>query len=171
MPTRPQLSVDPIEEVRRQWRKRDWEAADEVLAVGSVMRVQQILLRRLEEELKPYDLTFARYEALLLLVFSQHGSLPLGKMGERLLVHATSVTSTVDRLERQGYARRVAHPTDRRVILAEITDLGRKIALEATDRLAAARFGLSGWSHADLEQVSSLLRRIRTEHHDVVETP
>jgi DNA-binding MarR family transcriptional regulator len=169
VPNRPDLAVDPIEEVRRQWRRRDWAAADEVLAVGSVMRVQQILLKRLEDQLKPYGLTFARYEALLLLLFSQQGALPLGKMGERLLVHSTSVTSTVDRLERQGYVRRVRPPEDRRVVLAEITSLGRKVALEATEALSADRFGLPGWSETDLDALSRQLGRIRRENADIVE--
>ena len=55
-------------------------------AVTSVMRVQQILIARLNELLRPWSLTFPRYEALLLLFYSRAGSLPLGKMGERLQV-------------------------------------------------------------------------------------
>ena len=38
----------------------------------------------------------------------------MGKLSERLLVHPTSVTSTVDTLQRLGFVRRVPHPTDRR---------------------------------------------------------
>ena len=34
------------------------------------MRVQQILLARLNGLLEPFDLTFARYEALMLLFYS-----------------------------------------------------------------------------------------------------
>ena len=48
-------------------------------AVTSVMRVQQLWLSRLNDELKPFDLTFPRYEALMLLYFSRTGALPLGK--------------------------------------------------------------------------------------------
>ena len=40
--------------------------------------------------LRPYGITFSRYEALVLLTFSRRGSLPLSKIGERLQVHATS---------------------------------------------------------------------------------
>ena len=61
--------------------------ADHMAAVTSVMRVQQLLLSRVEDILKPYGLTFAAYEALRLLAFSRRGSLPMGKMGERLMVH------------------------------------------------------------------------------------
>ena len=71
-------------------------------AVTSLMRVQQLVLGRLDAILRPHGLTFARYEALVLLCFSSRGSLPLGKMGERLQVHPTSITSIVQRLEADG---------------------------------------------------------------------
>src|SRR5208282_1881291 len=55
-------------------------------AVTSIMRAQQILLAELDALLRPYELTFARYEALVLLTFSRRGALPLGVIGERLMV-------------------------------------------------------------------------------------
>ena len=94
-------------------------------AVTSIMRVQQILLARLNDELKRFDLTFPRYEALMLLYYSRRGSLPLGKMGDRLQVHRTSVTNIIDGLERSGFVRREPHERDRRTTLAAITDAGR----------------------------------------------
>ena len=132
------LSFDPIEEAGRQWR-RHWGPGmvAPMTAVTSVMRVQQLWLSRLNEELKPYDLTFPRYEALMLLYFSRSGALPLGKMGARLQVHPTSVTSLVDGLERLGYAERTPHPSDRRTTLATITETGRRVAEEATEALHA----------------------------------
>ena len=80
--------------------------ATEMVAVTSIMRVHQILMARLNELLEPFGLTFPRYEALMLLHFSRRGSLPLGKIGERLQVHRTSVTNTIDGLERVGLVRR-----------------------------------------------------------------
>src|ERR1044072_9359696 len=88
----------------------------------------------------PFDLTFARYEALVLLTFSRKGALPLGKMGERLMIHPTSVTNIVDRLEAQGLVKRRPHATDRRTTLAEITDEGRELVEEATRSVAQANF-------------------------------
>jgi hypothetical protein len=58
---------DPIAEAFRQWAARWPEQADRMAAVTSVMRVQQLLLARVEDVLKPYNLTFAVYEALRLL--------------------------------------------------------------------------------------------------------
>src|SRR6202789_1693546 len=88
-------SFDPIAEAHRQWSDRWPEQADHMAAVTSVMRVQQLLLSRVEDILKPYGLTFSLYEALRLLAFSRTGALPMGKMGTRLMVHPTTVTNAI----------------------------------------------------------------------------
>jgi DNA-binding MarR family transcriptional regulator len=130
-------------------------------AVTSLMRVQQLVLAELDELLRIHGLTFARYEALVLLTFSRKGSLPLGKMGERLQVHPTSVTSIVDRLERSGFVVRRPHPRDGRTVLAEITDTGRTLVEAATSDLVAARFALRGLDGSQLDGLTDLLRPIR----------
>jgi DNA-binding MarR family transcriptional regulator len=161
------LSFDPIAEAARQWRNH-WGArhAPPMSAVTSVMRAYQILIARLNEELEPFELTFPRYEALMLLYYSRNGSLPLGKMGARLQVHPTSVTNLIDGLEGAGLARRSPHPTDRRTTLAEITDRGRKTAFAATEALNAIRFGTKPLRKAELEKLSEILRRLRVAAGD-----
>jgi DNA-binding MarR family transcriptional regulator len=159
------LPFDPIDEAARQWGLR-WDAVDQMHAVTSLMRVQQIVLRQLDDLLRPHGLTFARYEALVLLTFSRAGALPLGKMGERLQVHATSVTSIVDRLESAGLVVRRRHPEDGRAVLAEITDTGRALVEAATADLVAARFALTAVDPDELRRLSELLRPIRREAGD-----
>lgn len=154
------LPFDPIDEAARQWGLR-WDGVPQMHAVTSLMRVHQLVLSRLDTVLKPHDLTFARYEALVLLAFTRRGSLPLGKMGERLQVHPTSVTPIVDRLESAGLVRRVPHPEDRRAVLAEITDSGRELVERATADLLEAGFGLSALGEDQLRGVSELLRPVR----------
>ena len=95
---RHRLPFDPIEEAAKQWATQ-WGEMPRMRAVTSLMRVHQLLLTELDELLRPLGLTFARYEVLVLLSFSRRGALPLGKIGERLQVHATSVTPLVKRLE------------------------------------------------------------------------
>ncbi len=82
-------------------------------AATSIMRVQQLLLARFDDVLRPHELTFARYEALVLLAFSRSGELPMGKIGERLMVHPTSVTNIVQRLEQQGLVEPPTEPAGR----------------------------------------------------------
>lgn len=162
-----QLPFDPIAEARRHWEER-WtkRAATEMVAVTSIMRVHQILMARLNEELERFGLTFPRYEALMLLYLSRRGSLPLGKIGERLQVHRTSVTNTIDGLEKIGLVRRVPHESDRRAVLAEILPEGRRVAEAATAALNDADFATEPLSGDDLEDLSRVLRTLRVAAGD-----
>jgi DNA-binding MarR family transcriptional regulator len=163
-PTR-QLPFDPIEEARRHWDDR-WPGGAPMAAATSIMRAQQIVLARVDEALKPFELTFARYEALVLLTFSRRGALPLGKMGERLMIHPTSVTNIVDRLEAQGLVRRADHPTDRRTTLCEITDEGRAVVDKATEAVTAVDVGIVGLSDREVAQLTAVLGKLRRQAGD-----
>ena len=154
------LPFDPIDEAARQWGRR-WSRVPAMHAVTSLMRVQQLVIGRLDAILRPHGLTFARYEALVLLTFSSRGSLPLGKMGERLQVHPTSVTSIVRKLESDGHVVRRPHPDDGRAVLAEITQRGRDVVEAATADLVGADFGLGVLDDDALARLSELLRPVR----------
>ncbi|MCW2850678.1 MAG: regulatory protein MarR [Nocardioides sp.] len=159
------LPFDPIDEAARQWGKR-WDGVASMHAVTSLMRVQQLVIGQLDAILKPHGLTFARYEALVLLVFSSRGSLPLGKMGERLQVHPTSITSIARRLEAAGHITRRPHPDDGRAVLAEITAEGRAVVEAATQDLVESGFALNAMSEPDLRALSELLRPLRRQAGD-----
>jgi len=153
---------DVIAEAVHQWSGH-WGRAPvpSMEAVTSLMRAQQILLQRLNGLLREHDLTFPRYEALMILYLSRRGALPLGKIGERLQVHATSVTNLIDGLERAGFVRRHPDANDRRTTLAVITDEGRAAAEAATAELNDARFCTEPLRRSDLEAISGALRRLR----------
>jgi DNA-binding MarR family transcriptional regulator len=156
------LGFDPIEEAKAQWSAR-WkpDVGDAMAAATSIMRAQQVVLAAVDGALRPFGLTFARYEGLVLLLFSRRGALPLGKMGQRRMIHPTSVTNIIDRLEEQGLVRRVPHPTDGRTTLAELTDDGRQLAKQATKAVNAVTFGLDSLSAEDLRQLVQITRKLR----------
>lgn len=164
------LPFDPIAEARRQWHER-WgeEHARPMAAVTSLMRAQQILLARLGELLRPLGLTFPRYETLMVLVFSRTGSLPVGKMGERLQVHRTSMTHMADRLEQAGLTTRESHAKDRRSTLITITPAGRELAVRATKILNEAGFAMDPLGDDQLEALTSVLGAIRRNEGDFVD--
>ena len=168
MGTKRKLPFDPIDEARRHWEGR-WGRGDAMAAATAIMRAQQIVLARVDAALRPLDLTFARYEALVLLRFSRTGALPLGKMGDRLMLHPTSVTNIIDRLEDQGLVRRVSHPTDRRTTLAEITDEGRKVVEAATEATSGVAMGMGSLSDRELDRITRLLRKLRVDAGDFPE--
>lgn len=170
MSQQPPLKFDPIERAGELWETNWPGEPDDVYhsmrAVTSVMRAHQILIAELDSMLRPYGITFSRYEALVLLMYSRAGALPLSKIGERLQVHATSVTNVIDRLEAAGLVHREPNPHDGRGTLAVITADGRAVATKATADLNAARFGMAALSGGELTQVYDLLRRLRLEAGD-----
>lgn len=156
------LPFDPVAEARRLWGEHGWaEVGGGMAAVTSLMRAQQIVAGRVEEVLRPHGLTFARYEVLMLLLFSRRGTLPLARIGDRLQVHPASVTNAVDRLEKQGLVRRLAHPTDRRATLAELTDAGRELATAATLDLNATVFADPGLTPDGVDRLVAVLTDLR----------
>jgi DNA-binding MarR family transcriptional regulator len=159
---------DPIAEAHRQWVRHGWStAADGMAMVTSVARVHQLLMERIDAVLRPFELTFARYEVLRLLSFVRSGSMAMTRLGTLLQVHPTSVTSAVARLEAQGYVERLRPEQDRRVILACITPAGRKIVERATTGLNASVFEQPGLASADLSSLTALLTAFRAKAGDV----
>ena len=169
MPPQP-LSFDPNAEARRQWDQRS-DQGPAMAAATSIMRAQQLVLAAVDHALAPFDLSFARYEVLVLLSFSRNGSLPMGKMGGRLMVHPTSITSTVDRLVEQGFVQRAGHPDDRRIVLAEITPEGRRVVAAATTAVEAAAFGLDAYADDELDALTAALRPLRLAAGDFTPAP
>jgi DNA-binding MarR family transcriptional regulator len=162
------LPFDPIARAAQLWEDRIGPS-ETMAAVTGLMRVQQIIQSAVDNSLKPHGLTFARYEALVLLTFARSPSLPMRVMGERLQLHPTSVTNIVDRLEKDGLVKRVPHPTDRRTTLVEITDSGRTRREQATDAVTAIDFGMTGLTGRQIEQLTELLTKVRKATGDFTE--
>ena len=128
-------------------------------AASALIRSAGAATNRIDQILHVSGLTFARYEVLLLLSWTRSGSMPLGRMRDRLLIHQAAVTNLVDRLEADGLVRRVPHARDRRTTLAEITSQGRKVVIPATRQIAAQlRLGISD---EQAEEVFALIQKLR----------
>jgi DNA-binding MarR family transcriptional regulator len=159
------LPFDPIDRAAELWAERIGPSST-MRAVTSVMRVQQILQAAVDAALKPHNLTFARYEALVLLSFARARKLPMRVMGERLQLHPTSVTNIVDRLQADGLVERIPHPTDRRATLVAITEAGTERLEEATKSVTEMDFGLVGLGAEDKDTLFALLGKIRAASGD-----
>ncbi|WP_168583494.1 MarR family winged helix-turn-helix transcriptional regulator [Gephyromycinifex aptenodytis] len=162
------LAFDPIRRAAVLWERR-WGRASSPQAMAtatSVMRVQQLLLAQFDAELADLGLTFARFETLVLLTFSREGRLPMSKVGQRLMVHPTSATNLVQRLQAQGFVERIPNPLDGRGTLAVITASGRERAEEGMQRLVAVGFGLSSLTGPERVELFRLLEKVRQGHGD-----
>jgi len=167
MPRNAPLPVDPIAEAKRQWIAHGWtDAATGVSVVTSIIRAQQLLLARIDATLKPFRLSFARYEMLRLLGFTREGRMPMASAIARLQVHPTSVTNTVDRLVRDGLVEREPHPGDGRAAMLVLTPSGRDLVGRATDALNSEVFSNPGLSGEDTVELVRILARFRKDAGD-----
>lgn len=155
------LEFDPIEEARRNWRSNGWGDGRAMVAATSVSRAHQILLAEINAALAPFGLTFSRFEVLALLYFSRRRMLPMGKIGTRLQVHPTSVTSLVNRLVQDGHVERLPHPTDRRTTLVKLTASGARVAPRCAAALEEIDFGLGTMTPGQLDDLASTIGVLR----------
>lgn len=160
--------MDLVAEARRNWVDNDLGEVEAMVAATSLARSHQIVLGRINSALSQFSLTFSRYEALALLSFARNGSMAMARMGERLQVHPTSVTSTIDRLERDGLVTRCPHPDDRRATLATLTKDGRILLTAATSELEQIRWGMGEVADSRLDDLNHELSSVRASAGDNV---
>ncbi|HEY8480401.1 MAG TPA: MarR family transcriptional regulator [Spirillospora sp.] len=122
------------------------------MAICSVGRLNQLLKKALESELKRFDLTRTGYFLLTTLALTPHDRARLSALGRILMVHPTTVTLTVDQLEDAGLVTRTRHPNDRRATLVEITAAGRDLVNQVSLALEAPRGELAVFAgmHRDI---------------------
>ena len=86
-----------------------------------------LLEKRISSLLQPFDLSPATGLVLSILADTEAPISP-NHIADRLIISRASVTSLLDSLEKRGYVKRQPHPSDRRMLLVELTDSGRRVA-------------------------------------------
>ena len=130
------------------------EATDRVLAAGLLLRVRELVLHEIDANLAPLGTSHARFQVLSIL-YGEPDGLQLNEIAARASVHPTTMTSTVERLVRDGLIERRSKANNRRTVLAVCTREGRKLYRKAHAKLAAIEYGLSD---VDIDAVQSLIR-------------
>lgn len=134
-----------------------------VLATETVMnivRTGDLLLDRIGRVLRPLGVSSAG--GLVLGLLRDHGPMAPSEIGERLIVTRATVTGLVDSLERRGFVRRDAHPTDRRSVIVEITDGGLDVLAEVRRTVhGEEKAWMSAIPDADLRKLIRLLHRVQ----------
>ena len=162
--------TDPIAAGRERWeRKYGSQAADAMEAVSSLVRVREVLVNFMDQQLAEAGMSFGEYDVLQVIADYGNGSLALGKIApkaRRFFNHQTSMTNVVSRLVDRGLLRMRQDPTDKRVTLAELTPLGKRRLKKAHETLAGAQFGLEGLSKQEQRDLNALLYQVRLAHGD-----
>jgi DNA-binding MarR family transcriptional regulator len=130
-------------------------------AFMQLLKTAGALDRAATDALADLDLTAGAFGALLELgVVGEAGVAP-SELARRLAVARRTATLYVDILARQGWAERRAHPADRRMVLATLTPVGRRLLDELGDaykrRLANLLGDLSPIQAERLRQLVALI--------------
>jgi DNA-binding MarR family transcriptional regulator len=95
----------------------------------NLVQTADLLEKSIAGLLVPFKLSPATGLVLSILADSETPVSP-NQIADHLIISRASVTSLLDSLEKRGYASRRPHPSDRRMIWVEPSDLGRQIADE-----------------------------------------
>lgn len=123
------------------------------------------------DELITEHLRINRTDSRCLDILDDHGRMSAGRLAELSNLSTGAVTAVVDRLERAGYARRVADPNDRRRVLVELTPKTQALAWELMGgpMSEAAKPLIDRYSESELELLLEFTRRgreIQERHAD-----
>ena len=128
-------------------------------SVGYLIKLaNQVLLRNLDAELQPYDLTAPQWVPLL--VISKGHAHTVAGCAREIGVDTGAMTRMLDRLEAKGFIARSRSDHDRRVVNVELTKAGRKIVTLIPPTICRVlNQHLRGFSEEEFETFKDLLRR------------
>jgi MarR family transcriptional regulator, 2-MHQ and catechol-resistance regulon repressor len=114
---------DGIEDHCRRFGECDY---DSVNAVVTLKRTSIDFENFIAAYFKQYDLSPGRFNVLMTLFTADNHTQSLSDLGDRLIVSRANITGLVDGLVEDGMLKRLDHPDDRRVVLAQLTDKALK---------------------------------------------
>ena len=93
----------------------------------------------------------------------RHGEMAMSRLADMLDVSMSAATGLVDRIEEHGYVERIRVPSDRRIVLARITDVGRQL-LEDIDSVQTEILDriLDGLDETQLTRLAAAMVDLRT---------
>jgi DNA-binding MarR family transcriptional regulator len=106
---------------------------------------------------KTVGLTMASMKALLALAPGRE--IPMKDLAGELQCDASNVTQLVDALEEPGYVERVSKPTDRRVKLLRITEVGAKARADVIEQLHEPPAPITALSKREQAELARLLTK------------
>jgi len=141
-------------------------------AFATLCRVGDVLLAELEQRV---ELTFGVKQVVataLAVIDGADRALTPSEIGERVLLPSASITSTLDILESRGWVERRPNPVDRRSLLIEITDAGRKTADQLLPGIRALeRSAMSALTKNERTQLLAMLAKVLARTAEIEAEP
>jgi DNA-binding MarR family transcriptional regulator len=96
----------------------------------SIQRTADALSQKVEQFLKPWEISGTQYNVLRILRGAGPEGLRCGEIGERMVAHDPDITRLLDRMEKSGWIERARDTRDRRVVLTCINRRGLDLLKE-----------------------------------------
>ena len=154
------LDRDLIEATQQEFERRGVHAHRQLAVSLEVERINRLVQLAAQPALAAENLTFAGWQALTALSFHPAKQLPTAKLALRVGTHPTTITRTIDRLERSKLVRR-SQGSDRRVTVVSILPAGEAAQEAVATSLDSNEFGLGGVSAETLDELAAMLRQVR----------
>lgn len=139
----------------------------ELRAWQALLHAHDDVINRLDAELREeHGVSLSSYDVLLRLARAPENCLRMTELAERVMLSPSGLTRVVDRLVDKGLVRRERFDGDARVMLARLTDQGRRVLRGAAKtHLRGIRQHFTGHlSQAQLRGVASALETITGPH-------
>jgi len=104
------------------------------LTLYLVKRLENAIRALLDDALRPLGVTTQQYTALT--VLERRGGLSSAQLARRAFLRPQTMHEMVSMLEKRGLISRESHETNRRVLVARLTDAGRALLEEAAPQVA-----------------------------------
>jgi len=111
--------------------KTVWLSTPQQHAWRAYISGSTLLFDRLDRDLREYDISLPEYEILVRLSEARDRSLRMAELASSVAHSRSRVTHTIGRMQDKGLVERRACPTDRRGVIASLTDQGWNALVEA----------------------------------------
>lgn len=124
-----------------------------------IASIKNKMRKRMNDQLKPYDLT-AEQRAILLILCNK-GAMTQSQLCDLTSMEPSNLSTTLKRLENKNYIEKVDHPDDPRAYLVRATQLTLTVADELSKLSATSREGLfNDIEESDLRIMCETLRKL-----------
>lgn len=161
--TRPRVQPDPVDASLEVWARElpDLDLETEGI-VERIYKLERHIDSTMRETLEEFDLSYGEYKLVMHL---RYGGPPYrgkpGKLAKWLGLSTGAMTNRLDNMERRGLIRRLDDPDDRRGVIVELTDEGKRLWDQAVGAQAEKEsIVASALDEKERRQLNALLRRL-----------
>lgn len=134
---------------------------DRRILIESIMTLVPVLHKKFSKDTGNCDIT--RQQMELLFFISTEGEKPMSYYGTKLMISKPNLTVLADKMIEEGYIQRILSPTDRRVVLLKLTEMGELFFESQRKRMTEMMLEkLEDFNDQEIERLNELFSEIKS---------